>query len=556
MNNKKILGLFTIIALSILALSVFASAFTLPPVVSISASPNPSTLTSTITAIGLDLSGSGLEYIRIYESGVLVKQCATSTCVYLAFHASPGIRSYYAVASDNAGSASSSSTINVNFQNSAPILNLIGNKVINEGSLLMFAISGFDYNNDPLAYSAIGLPSGATLNPLTGAFLWTPSYSQSGIYPVTFSISDGTLTDSETISITVNNVIIPDFEAPRWFNLTVNPASPVFYSPSQVYEFNSTWTDNVSVSSVWIEFDGVNYTLSGVGSVYNFSRVGLPAGIHSYTWYANDVSGNLNKTATANYSVLKAVPALSLSILPSTSVASNIQTNVTGVGCPAQLTCTLYRSGVLVNNSDVNYLSDGTYNYVYNTTGNDNYTSTSVSSTLYVNSISPNGDDNNGGRTEIVSDSELNSGSYIYLDIDDKLKFNLCGSPYYITLTDIDSDDENAYFRLTPGIKSFVLGEGDREEFDLSMNDVNDVLFRVEKVDNSRVKVYIKRIVDACAATSIIDTTVTTNTLRERLNPLGKSSKLTYLMIWLMLGVLLAALAVLLILLSKSRRKR
>ena len=136
------------------------------------------------------------------------------------------------------------------------------------------------------------------------------------------------------------------------------------------------------------------------------------------------------------------------------------------------------------------------------------------------------------------------------------MKFNLCGSPYYITLTDIDSDDENAYFRLTPGIKSFVLGEGDREEFDLSMNDVNDVLFRVEKVDNSRVKVYIKRIVDACAATSIIDTTVTTNTLRERLNPLGKSSKLTYLMIWLMLGVLLAALAVLLILLSKSRRKR
>ena len=62
---------------------------------------------------------------------------------------------------------------------------------------------------DTLTYSASGLPAGASFNTASRRFSWTPTYSQSGSYTVTFSVDDGTGaggTDSETITITVNNV--------------------------------------------------------------------------------------------------------------------------------------------------------------------------------------------------------------------------------------------------------------------------------------------------------------------------------------------------------------
>jgi hypothetical protein len=91
----------------------------------------------------------------------------------------------------------------------------------------------------------------------------------------------------------------------------------------------------------------------------------------SRTWYAN---------------VTQAVPALALSILPSTTITAGAETNATGSGCPAELTCELFRNDAGVTNSDIATLAAGTYNYIYNTTGNENYSSASVSSILTVNS--------------------------------------------------------------------------------------------------------------------------------------------------------------------------
>jgi hypothetical protein len=55
-----------------------------------------------------------------------------------------------------------------------------------------------------LTYSASNLPAGASFNTTTQTFSWTPRYDQAGIYPnVYFGVSDGTLTDSEDITITV-----------------------------------------------------------------------------------------------------------------------------------------------------------------------------------------------------------------------------------------------------------------------------------------------------------------------------------------------------------------
>jgi hypothetical protein len=91
--------------------------------------------------------------------------------------------------------------------NNPPVLASIGDKSVNENVLLTFTLSASDADGNTLTYAANTLPSGATLNSSTGAFSWTPSYSQAGSYSITFSVSDGNGgTDSETITITVNNV--------------------------------------------------------------------------------------------------------------------------------------------------------------------------------------------------------------------------------------------------------------------------------------------------------------------------------------------------------------
>jgi len=92
-----------------------------------------------------------------------------------------------------------------------PVLNAIGNKAVNEGATLSFALSASDADGDALTYSASNLPLGATFVAATRTFSWTPGYSQVGVYAnVRFQVSDGKMTDYEDITITVGNVLRPD----------------------------------------------------------------------------------------------------------------------------------------------------------------------------------------------------------------------------------------------------------------------------------------------------------------------------------------------------------
>jgi hypothetical protein len=94
----------------------------------------------------------------------------------------------------------------VNEVNQPPVLNPIGPKTIAVGSLLQFTVSASDPDLpvQTLTFSASNLPTGATFNPTTHVFSWTPTSGQDGVYPnVHFAVSDGTLSDTEDITITV-----------------------------------------------------------------------------------------------------------------------------------------------------------------------------------------------------------------------------------------------------------------------------------------------------------------------------------------------------------------
>jgi|GEM_PF-5821192 len=134
-------------------------------------------------------------------------------------------------------------SLSLTLNNEPPVLASIGNQVINEGSNLAFSISATDPNpGQTLTYSMTGAPSGATLNPTTGAFSWTPGELQGpGTYNVTFTAADDgspSLSDSEVVTITVNEVN----QNPTLIWTTPNNTT-VFEGNSLIFDANHTDND-------------------------------------------------------------------------------------------------------------------------------------------------------------------------------------------------------------------------------------------------------------------------------------------------------------------------
>lgn len=160
--------------------------------------------------------------------------------------------------------------------NHSPVLNPISNKMIDEGSTLSFTISAIDADNDPLIFSTSHLPNGATFNASTRTFSWTPTYSQSGTYQVSFASDDGYGgIDSETITITVNDVAPPN--APS--NLSTssgNTQATILWSPvAGATSYNIYWSTTSGVNkSTGTKISNVTspYTHAGLtnGSIYYY----------------------------------------------------------------------------------------------------------------------------------------------------------------------------------------------------------------------------------------------------------------------------------------------
>ncbi|WP_370575603.1 disaggregatase related repeat-containing protein, partial [Methanomethylovorans sp.] len=114
--------------------------------------------------------------------------------------------------------------------NHAPVLNTVGSRTVDAGNTLRFTASASDIDGDVLVYSASGLPEGAIFDSTSESFSWTPSSGQAGIYTVVFKVTDGKLTDSETISITVNaENTTPTDENTTPTDENITPAQSIIY---------------------------------------------------------------------------------------------------------------------------------------------------------------------------------------------------------------------------------------------------------------------------------------------------------------------------------------
>lgn len=195
-------------------------------------------------------------------------------------------------------------------------------------------------------------------------------------------------------------ILSADSSNPRVDNLTVVPASPQIYSPFRFYQFNASITDNSGIlGTVLLTLDGKNYTPAQSGNVFTVTLFELRTGVLTGRWFANDTMGNVNNTQTFPFTVTINTTVLNLLFSPGQSVSSGTTTTVTGQFCPTQLTCNLFRGLSSVVNPDIQILSDGVYPYVFNNTGNQNYTAQSVKANLTVSSSS--GGSSSGTTTNV-----------------------------------------------------------------------------------------------------------------------------------------------------------
>lgn len=81
-------------------------------------------------------------------------------------------------------------TISVGDVNRAPVFDPTGSQEVLENHALTFTVNATDPDGDTATLSATNLPTGASFDPQTGAFSWTPTLSQAGNYVVTFNATD------------------------------------------------------------------------------------------------------------------------------------------------------------------------------------------------------------------------------------------------------------------------------------------------------------------------------------------------------------------------------
>lgn len=96
--------------------------------------------------------------------------------------------------------------------NGAPVLDPIGSRQVDVGVPLVVSLHATDPDPDTLGFSAAPVPDGAVFSDAgngTASLTWTPTAAQTGGHTVAFTVSDGALSDAETIVISVGAVDAP-----------------------------------------------------------------------------------------------------------------------------------------------------------------------------------------------------------------------------------------------------------------------------------------------------------------------------------------------------------
>jgi len=202
------------------------------------------------------------------------------------------------VTDDGSPILSHSETINihVNEVNVAPVLDEIGPKSVDEGSLLTFDANATDSDlpANALTYSLdAGAPAGASINSSTGVFTWTPTNGPAQSQSITIRVTDngtGALSDYETINVTVNNVV-PIIGT---INFVSTPIAAGTNNVVVTWNFTDPGTETWTCTVEWDT--GLGFTAASYVAPKSCNATAtLPAGIYTArVKVADDVSNDID----------------------------------------------------------------------------------------------------------------------------------------------------------------------------------------------------------------------------------------------------------------------
>lgn len=94
-------------------------------------------------------------------------------------------------------------TVTLTTMNRPPVLTPLVDQTVRLGSTLNLQLAATDPDGDALTFAVDPLPAHASLAATTGLFTFTPTADQAQLFTLTFSVSDGALSDAQTITTTV-----------------------------------------------------------------------------------------------------------------------------------------------------------------------------------------------------------------------------------------------------------------------------------------------------------------------------------------------------------------
>ncbi|MAG78901.1 hypothetical protein CMI40_00815 [Candidatus Pacearchaeota archaeon] len=158
--------------------------------------------------------------------------------------------------------------ITVSNNNRIPTLNTISSQSVNEDATLTFNITGSDPDSNTLTYGSnlSSITITKTNNTLASAS-FTPTNSNVGTNYVNFTLSDGTITVSQVVTITVSNTN----DAPTISSSSPSSNPTIKNGTSQLFSVSTSDPDGNTLTTTWY----VNGSSSGTGTSLNLTKTTL-----------------------------------------------------------------------------------------------------------------------------------------------------------------------------------------------------------------------------------------------------------------------------------------
>lgn len=149
-----------------------------------------------------------------------------------------------AVVSDGALTDTAQATVVVTKTNRKPAFSaVLKDTLINEGSTLTYTYAATDPDGNPLTYSLVSAPSGASMT-TAGVLTFTPPAKPARTYSLVAVVSDGALTDTARATVTVNRKPLFNFRFPA-------QVPTVSQNKAQTFAVSATDPDGGALTFVW-----------------------------------------------------------------------------------------------------------------------------------------------------------------------------------------------------------------------------------------------------------------------------------------------------------------